>query len=111
MALMSLKNNTSAIGIPGGTVCDGIDDITQASVEVSANTVVRAKNSQGEVTSVLVGKKITNLSASGYASNISGPPLGGAITVGGVTGKIISANIECSAEDFVKFSAEGRYID
>lgn len=110
MALMSLKS-ASGLGIPSGTTCAGIEDITQASVETTANTVVRAKNSGGDVTAVLVGKKITALSASGYSTSINGPTLGGTIQVGGITGKIISANIECSAEDFVKFSAEGKSLD
>jgi hypothetical protein len=108
MALMQIKN-AGTVGLQGAT-CAGITDITQASAEISANTVVRAKDSAGEVKAILVGKKLVTLSASGYATSINGPALGAAITVGGVTGKIVSASIECSAEDFTKFSAEGRSL-
>jgi len=109
MALMQIKDR-GGIGL-GGATCDGIEEITQAGVEVSANTVVRAKDHMGDVKAVLVGKQLITLSASGYSANIDGPSLGSSITVGGVTGKVTSATIECSAEDFVKFSAEGKSLD
>jgi hypothetical protein len=106
MAIMTLTGSAN-VGT-GGATCDGITEITNASAEAAAGTVVRAKNSAGDVKALLVGKKLVTLAASGYATSITGPALGGAITVAGKTGKITSATIEATAEDFTRFSAEGK---
>lgn len=112
MAIMSIKNgsnNPPGVGITGATQT-GITAITQASVERSAGTVVRAKDGQGDVKAVLIGKENITMSVSGYSTNADGASLGDPITVGGRTGKVISASVEATAEDFTRFSAEGRAI-
>jgi hypothetical protein len=102
---------TGTMGVPTDVVTDGISAITQASAEASAGTVVRAKDGQGEIKGILMGKKTISMSVSGYSDNKEGAKLGDSITVGGVSGKVISSSIEASAEDFTKFSAEGRAIN
>ncbi len=110
MALMQLSGGT----FKGITNADaqqaGITAITQASVEKSAGTVVRAKNGAGDVKAVLIGKEVINMSVSGYSTNADGAALGSEIKVAGQTGKVISSSIEATAEDFTKFSAEGRAL-
>lgn len=88
----------------------GITAVTQASIEKSAGTVVRAKDGTGAVKAVLVGKEIITMSVSGYSTNPTGAALGGNIEVAGTSGKVISSTIEASSEDFTKFSAEGRAL-
>jgi hypothetical protein len=107
MALMTLANSDA--GVKNVTV-DGITHITQASVERSAGTVVRAKNSQGDVKAVLIGKESISMSVSGYSTQAEGAELGAAITVGGKAGKVVASSIEATAEDFTKFTAEGRAL-
>lgn len=112
MAIMSIKSgnqNPPGVGITGATQA-GITAITQASVERSAGTVVRAKDGQGDIKAVLIGKESITMSVSGYSTNANGATLGDAITVGGKTGKVISSSVEATAEDFTRFSAEGRAL-
>ena len=113
MAIMSIKNggNPPGVGINSSVATQsGITAITQASVERSAGTVVRAKDGQGDVKAVLIGKENITMSVSGYSTNASGAALGDPITVGGKTGKVISSSVEATAEDFTRFSAEGRAV-
>lgn len=114
MAIMSLKSGDEAppgVGITGAMATQaGITAITQASVERSAGTVVRAKDGQGDIKAVLIGKENITMSVSGYSTNAEGAVLGETITVGGRTGKVISASVEATAEDFTRFSAEGRAL-
>ena len=108
MALMTLKG-TTGMGVSGATQA-GISHITQASVERSAGTVVRAKDGQGDIKAVLIGKEVISMSVSGYSTNATGANLGDSITVGGKTGKVTSSNIEATAEDFTKFTAQGAAV-
>jgi hypothetical protein len=101
---------TGTMGVPTDVLTAGITAITQASAEASAGTVVRAKNGEGEIKGILMGKKTISMSVSGYSDNKLGAQLGDSITVGTVGGIVISSSIEASAEDFTKFSAEGRAI-
>lgn len=110
MALMLLSGGTFAGITDADASQDGISHITQASIEKSAGTVVRAKNGVGEVKAVLTGKEIITMNVSGYSTNAVGAALGDDITVAGTTGKVISASIEATAEDFTKFSAQGRAL-
>lgn len=110
MAIKTITNLASAAGIPTGTITAGIDTITQASAEASAGTIVRAKDGKGDIVGVLVGKKVITMSVSGYSSVQTGAKLNDAITVGTVAGVVTSASIESTAEDFTKFSAQGRAI-
>ena len=105
MAIMKL--GTSTPGVPSEVTTQGITAITQASVERAAGTVVRAKNREGDIKAVLVGKETITMNVSGYSTNSNGAVLGDTITVGGQTGKVISSSIEATAEDFTKFSAQG----
>lgn len=111
MALMTLSG-TPFQGIVQGTDVkqDGITHITQASIEKSAGTVVRAKNGVGEVKAVLTGKEIITMNVSGYSTDAAGAQLGDDIEVANIAGKVISASIEATAEDFIKFSAQGRAL-
>jgi len=113
MAIMSIVNggNPPGVGISGNVATQaGITAITQASVERSAGTVVRAKDGVGDVKAVLIGKENITMSVSGYSTDAAGAALGAVITVGGQTGKVISASVEATAEDFTRFSAEGRAV-
>lgn len=105
MAIMKL--GTSTPGVPSDVTTPGITAITQASVERAAGTVVRAKNREGDIKAVLIGKETITMNVSGYSTNSSGAALGDTITVGGKTGKVVSSSIEATAEDFTKFSAQG----
>ena len=107
MALMTLANATG-VGVPAAENTQaGITAITQASIERSAGTVVRAKNSLGDIKAVLVGKETITMNVSGYSTSAAGAVLGSDIKVGGKTGKVVSASIEATAEDFTKFNAQG----
>ena len=114
MAIMSLKSgnqNPPGVGISAQAATQvGITAITQASVERSAGTVVRAKDGQGDIKAVLIGKENITMSVSGYSTLPGGADLGAPITVGGRTGKVISSSVEATAEDFTRFSAEGRAL-
>ena len=111
MALMTLSG-TPFEGIVQGTDVKqaGITHVTQASIEKSAGTVVRAKNGVGEVKAVLTGKEVITMNISGYSTDAAGAALGSDIEVAGEAGKVISASIEATAEDFMKFSAQGRAL-
>lgn len=87
-----------------------ITAITQASIERSAGTVVRAKNGEGNVKAVLIGKEQVTMQVQGYSEVDGGAKLGDEIMVSGITGKVISSSIEASVEDFQKFSAQGRAL-
>jgi hypothetical protein len=107
MALMTLANATG-VGVPvAENTQAGITAITQASIERAAGTVVRAKNGLGDVKAVLIGKEVITMNVSGYSTSAAGAVLGSDIKVGGKTGKVVSASIEATAEDFTKFSAQG----
>lgn len=111
MAIKTIKN-TATPGIKDRDANQqGITAITQASAEVSAGTVVRAKDNMGEIKAVLIGKKTISMSVSGYSTDPGGAALGDPIKVGDVDGIVISSSVEASAEDFTKFSAEGRAIN
>jgi hypothetical protein len=110
MALMLLSGGSFAGITDADASQEGISHITQASIEKSAGTVVRAKNGLGEVKAVLTGKEIITMNVSGYSINAAGANLGQDIEVAGVSGKVISSNIEATAEDFTKFSAQGRAL-
>jgi hypothetical protein len=110
MALMQLSGDVFKGITSGHASQSGITAITQASVEKSAGTTVRAKNGQGDVKAVLIGKEIITMSVSGYSTDGEGAKLGSDITVAGQSGKVISSSIEATSEDFTKFSADGRAL-
>jgi hypothetical protein len=110
MAIKTITGQANGVGVPSSVTQSGIDAITQASVEASAGTVVRAKNNVGDIVGVLIGKKTVSMSVSGYSTQQNGALLGDPITVGNVTGIVTSSSVEATAEDFTKFSAEGRAI-
>jgi hypothetical protein len=110
MALMLLSGGTFAGITATDAVQAGISHITQASVEKSAGTVVRAKDGLGDVKAVLTGKEIITMNVSGYSTDANGAVLGSDITVANILGKVISASIEATAEDFTKFNAQGRAL-
>ena len=110
MAIKKITNLATSVGIPTGTSATGIDGITQASTEATAGTLVRAKDGKGDIVGVLIGKKSISMSVSGYSTVNTGAALGDPITVGGVTGMITASSVESTAEDFTKFSAQGRAI-
>lgn len=105
MAIMALTG-AATVGVDASVT--GISHPTTASAEKSYGTISRAKDSDGNIVAALVGKETHSMSVSGYSTVADGPDLGAAITVGGVSGKVISVNIEKSVEDFSKFTAEGR---
>jgi predicted TIM-barrel enzyme len=107
MALMTLGTTTGAGVSATENVQAGITAITQASIERAAGTIVRAKNGAGDVKAVLIGKEVITMNVSGYSTAAAGAVLGSAIKVGGKEGKVVSASIEATAEDFTKFSAQG----
>ena len=107
MALILLSGGTFAGITDAGALQEGISHITQASIERAAGTVVRAKNGAGDVKAVLIGKEVITMNVSGYSTSAAGAVLGSAIKVGGKEGKVVSASIEATAEDFTKFSAQG----
>lgn len=111
---MAIKQITglASVGVPTSDVTQaGITHITQASAEASAGTVVRAKDGQGDIIGVLLGKKTISMSVSGYSSNATGATLNEDIQVGGVTGKVVSSTVEATTEDFTRFSADGQAIE
>lgn len=105
MAIMTLSGDAE-VGVDASVT--GISHPTSASAEKSYGTISRAKDSDGNIVAALVGKETHSMSVSGYSTVADGPELGAAISVGGLSGKVISVNIEKSVEDFSKFSAEGR---
>jgi hypothetical protein len=110
MALMTLSGSPfQGIETAQNSVA-GITHITQASIEKSAGTVVRAKNGAGDVKAVLTGKEVITMSVSGYSTDGQGAVLGTNIKVANTEGKVVSASIEATAEDFIRFSAEGRAL-
>jgi hypothetical protein len=109
MALMKLKGTNLTVGVSNVT-CAGITHVTSASAEKSYGTISKAKDSNGDVCAALVGKETYAMSVSGYSTSANGPNLGDAITVGGLSGKVTSVNIERTVEDFSRFSADGRGI-
>jgi hypothetical protein len=104
MAIMQLGASTTGVN----ATCGGISHPTSASAERSFGTLSRAKDSEGNVVAVLMGKESIALSVSGYSTDAAGPALGGEISVAGAAGKVTSVTIERSNEDFSRFSAEGR---
>lgn len=110
MALMLLSGGTFAGITSTDASTIGISHITQASIEKSAGTVVRAKNGLGEVKAVLTGKEIITMNVSGYSTSAAGAELGDEITVAGIAGRVISSSVEATAEDFTKFSSQGRAL-
>jgi hypothetical protein len=110
MAIMRLSTNPTTVGIPDEVTITGITHVSSASAEKSLGTVVRAKDSDGEIVAALVGKESYALNVSGYSTTADGPELGSEIAVGGLAGKVTSVNIERSVEDFTRFSADGRGI-
>jgi hypothetical protein len=109
MAIVRLSN-TGVVGTTNSQVTvNGVDYITEVTIEEAAGTVVRAKDGAGDVKAVLVGKTLKTLQASGYGS-IDTPPdmsAAGGIAVAGsqnFSGKMTSFGIERSAEDFARYS-------
>lgn len=109
MALMRIKNSNLTVGVSNVT-CNGISHVTSASAEKSYGTISKAKDSNGDVVAALVGKESYALSVSGYSTSANGPNLGDNISVGGISGKVTSVNIERTVEDFSRYSADGRGI-
>ena len=107
MAIMRLSN-VGDVGTTNSQVTvNGIDYITEVTIEEAAGTVVRAKDGAGDVRAVLVGKTLKTLQASGYGTVDIAPAMGNGIAVGGsqsFNGKMTSFGIERSAEDFVRYS-------
>jgi hypothetical protein len=110
MALMQLSGGDFQGITSSDASVTGISHITQASIERAAGTTVRAKDGQGNVVATLIGKESVTMSVSGYSTVEAGAALGAAITVAGYTGKVISSTIEATAEDFTKYSADGRAL-
>lgn len=117
MAIMTLAN--SAVGTAASNaVVAGMDFVTEASVELSAGTVIKAKDGNGDVKAVLVGKTSYTMQASGYGAANSGVFANGlsllaggvGFEVGAAKGKITSVSIERTAEDFAKLSVTGRAL-
>ena len=110
MAIKTILGKTTP-GVPTAQVSTaGISDITQASAEASAGTIVRAKDSKGDIVGVLLGKKTISMSVSGYSTVQDGSKLGEVIKVGGVDGIVISSGVDATTEDFTKYTAQGRAI-
>ena len=110
MALGRVGTTTSGVGISSATVA-GLDEVTNAAAEVEFKTIVQAKDGQGELKALLVGKKVGTLSADGYVNTFEPPALGGAMTVGGIAGKIVSSSLKATAEDFAKATAMGKALE
>lgn len=109
MALKTLSGNPWKGITNADAVQAGITAITQASVDRSAGTIVKAKDNQGDIKAVLIGKEMQTFSVSGY-SEAAGAGLFEDIKVGQYSGKVVSASVEASVEDFQRFSAEGRAL-
>jgi hypothetical protein len=110
MSLETIAGTDTDFGTTGASAA-GIEEVTQAGVEVEFKTVVPAKNGQGSIKAFLVGKKQANLTAAGYVSSFEPPAPGGAITVGGISGKIVASHLGAQAEDFAKANVTGKGVE
>ncbi len=110
MALGRIGSTTSAVGVGSATIT-GLEDPTNATLEIEFKTVVQGKDSQGELKGLLLGKKSASLSAEGYVSTFAPPAPGDAMTVGGIAGKIVSSSLKATVEDFAKATAQGRAVE
>ena len=87
----------------------GLEFITEASIEESIGTIIKAKDGAGDVKAVLLAKSSKTLTASGYGTANAAPNLGQAVTgAGNFSGKIIESSWDASAEDFTKISITAR---
>ena len=109
MAIVRLTSN-GVVGTTNSNVnINGVDYITEVTIEEAAGTVVRAKDGAGDVKAVLVGKTLKTLQASCYGSIDTPPDMSASngIVVSGsqnFNGKMTSFGIERSAEDFARYS-------
>ena len=109
MALSTIAGTSAAVG--NTATAPGSSEVTQSSSEVEFKTIVQAKDGQGELKALLIGKKVATLSATGYVSTFAPPALNGSITVAGLTGKIVSSTLKATAEDFAKATATGKAVE
>jgi len=109
MALTTIAGTSAAVG--NTATVAGLSEVTSSSAEVEFKTIVQAKDGQGELKAMLIGKKVGTLSATGYVSTFAPPALSGAITVAGISGKIVSSNLKATAEDFAKASVTGKAVE
>lgn len=100
-----------AFGIPTGTgaetEADGVTSVTSAELSSSLETNVTAKDETGEVVAHLFGNKKLAMSVEGYSDAAALPATGAVLKVAGQEGRIMSASITASNEDFVRVRAEG----
>lgn len=107
MAIMRLANVGNVGTAASSVAIAGMEFITEVTIEESAGTVVRAKDGNGDVQAVLVGKTFQTLQASGYGTLATPPKLSGgiAVTSSNFSGKMTSFGIDRSAEDYARFTA------
>jgi hypothetical protein len=95
-----------AFGLTGVTI-DGITSVTSFTARKEYTITVEAKDQDGEIAAVLEGGEKYTIEAEGYADATNPPDLGGAITAGGLTGKITGSEVIGSNEDFQKVRITG----
>jgi hypothetical protein len=95
-------------GIPADVTIEGVDEIISITVRRVNSVQIEAKAQSGDIAAIAYGGEKFEMEAEGYTTASSVPSVTGAEwTAFGCTGKVMSAEIVGSNEDFVKLRISG----
>lgn len=90
-----------------GVSATGIVEVTGFTVRREYGTQVEGVKGDGDVGAFLYGKEKYTIEVEGYAEPGNLPEIGGALAAKGLSGRIMSAEVTGSAEDFVRMRVSG----
>lgn len=90
-----------------GVSCDGIVEVTGFTARREYGTQVEGVGANGEIGAFLYGKEKYTITVEGYAVTGNLPAVGGAISIKGINGTVMSVEVTGSNEDFTRCRVEG----
>lgn len=90
-----------------GVTCVGIVEVTGYTARREFGTQVEGVGANGEIKAFLFGKEKYAITIEGYAADGELPEVGGAISLKGLNGTVMSIEVTGSSEDFIRCRVEG----
>jgi hypothetical protein len=90
-----------------GITCEGIVEVTGFTVRREYSTQIEGKGADGEIGAFLYGGEKLAITIEGYAETGNLPAAGGEISVKGISGTVMSVEMQGSNEDFTRVRVEG----
>jgi hypothetical protein len=106
----AIATGAATTGATGGTLCAGITNVVSAEKTEAFDTSITAKDEDGDVVAHAFGNKKFSLSIEGYINSTATLPIAGDLMeVKGQKGKVMSATITASNENWlmIKVTGEG----